>query len=776
MDKEENMLCTSKNQNPQTSTSNPGFTVRRISGMRGSLLKMYGLLAFTGASLAVASAVLLTGCMVGGEREFGKTQGSKIESGGAWLDFVDEVRYPTTAADFADSNLLYGNRDFLSTYQGIFHLGRDIIYRVGEPIHPIAPGKIVFYGPANGYGSLVVAIEHKLAEPMQVINGDGQMVTIDRFISIYGHGSKHDPTGVGQGLLLSAGQVVEPSDVIMYIQNDHENGDGTPHLHLGIRLQSYAQAIQTEPKYWLRGNDNSNGDFKKYYTAPKTFIPALAEHVGFALHVNAPSQSIVNHPIGTLLHDEQNATDWLVVEEGQILNVTSYTHLPRHCMINASQEELSCYKQAAFHQLGTVLDAQVIKFEGRPEVYRFYPGAGFQATGYQVFLSYESFLSWGYTDSDILLFPASEKQELVSALKNEGGVGMMPGALVSSWDESEVSVASQHGTRRPILDWETFQAMGFNPDCVFQVDPTTLDVVAGARVGDMITVPDAQVCLSGQGSKICTPGEVLPCDCGGITGSQACLDDGKSYGPCVCEPGPGGGVGGSGGSAGTNDCVDGQVRDCSEHCDEGFIGTEMCTQGLWSNTCYCNPDSSGTGGSAGSTGTGGSGGSSGTGGSSGGTGGASGASGTGGTGGSGFDLVSITLVYQGPNWTMPVLEGEWGSRPYGALTGCTQLAAGYAECTFDVPEAVLDSLRWQVNLGMNRYWGDTSGISPAPCVPQNQLASYCGTSVTVIGTVSLKLDGAPTEFGLCSNGIANPNYSNICGESPFPYMNGCLNP
>lgn len=785
VDKEENMQRTSTIDFHKQGEFHrrKGFHVQKIATGEAQLKWFIGLMPLLSV---ICLAMLLASCAdaSGGERNYAAN--SPIGSGQTDSCSVSEVRYPTNVQDFGDGNLLYGGRNFLQVANDVEHLGRDLKYPVGTPIHPIACGRLVLYRPANGYGTLVVVIEHTLDSPFIVQNGDGTDITITKFLSIYGHGSKYDPTGAGPDLTLSVGQIVKPSDVIMYIQNDDNNGDGPEHLHLGIRIQSQVEAQLTDSKTWFRGNDNEEGDHKKYYANPATFLPLLADHVGYSL-ASPPVTSVKQHPIGTLLFDETAGEYWLVVEEDQKLKVTDYSVLPRVCAIKASQEELDCYRETALHELGMALDATVLKFDGQPEVYRLYPGSGFDTTGYQVFLSYESFLSWGYKDSDLLHYPASEKQELLSALPHLGGVGMMPGSLVSANGQSEVAVADQHGTRRPIIDYDTFLGLGYSPGCVYEIDESVMDVVAGARVDDMITLHGSETCVSGSSAIICTPGQVSPCSCGQTNGEQVCLDDGKSYGSCVCEPGPGGGgdggsggASGSGGSAGAGvECAEGQVRDCSNYCDDGFVGTETCVAGYWPNTCYCNPESSGTGGSGGSGSSSGTGGSSGA---TGGSGGASGSSGTGGvsgsggTGGSGFDLVSVTLTYQGPDWTMPVLQGEWGSRPYGDLTGCTQLVAGYAECTFEVPESVLDSLHWQVSLGMNRYWGDTSGLAPAPCVPQSQLANYYGTSVTVIGTVSLKLDEVPTEFGLCSNGISNPNYSNICGESPFPYMNGCLNP
>lgn len=716
-------------------------------------------LLFISAVVIGVSAYVFSGCAAAND-ESANVFGAPITSGVSNTCVMDQVRNPSGADDdFSSSNMLYGNRGFLSSYQGVLHLGHDIILPAGASINPIVCGKIVFYGPADGYGTLVVAIEHTLEQAIQVLNGDGDWVFVKAFLTIYGHGSKIDPMGKEPDLNWKIGDTVSPSDTIMYIQEDiqpgqtHDpNGHGPEHLHFGVRAQSVKEAKAVDGSYWLRGND-TNGKYKKYFTDPVTFLPALGKHLGVevnkqgAVNDNTASGNVTHHPIGTLLLDKTNDKEWLVVEQDQILDVGSYKTLPRSCAVITSQEEIACYKKAAFHPLAMVLDAKVVKFDGLPEVYRLFPGPGYETTGYHVFLSYESFLSWGYRDSQIEHHPASAKQNVLGNLTHKGGVGFMSGSLVKGIGQSETAVANQHGTRRPIFHWDVFQQAGYKQQCVYEIHASTLDVVAGSRVESMITSATLLECSAGSSQSICAPGTVLPCSCNGSPGNQSCLDDGMSFGPCMCEPGPGG-SGGSSGAGGTS----------------GTAGTGG------------SDAEGGSGGSSGASGSSGTGGGSGTGGSagSGGTANVGGSSGSAGTGGASTNLVSVTIVYQGPHWTKPTIEASWGTRPYGAVSGCTPLAFGYASCTFDVPEAVLNSMYWQVNLGNSRYWGDTSGVSPAPCVPAGDLPNYFGTEVTVIGTVSLKLDGVPKTFGLCSNGIMNPAYSNICGESPYPYMNGCF--
>ena len=189
---------------------------------------------------------------------------------------LDKMAYPTTASDFGDNHLLYGNRGFLAVYNNEKHLGRDIIYSEGTAMHPIGCGTLRFYGPASGYGTLVAVIEHKLSQPMKVVNGDGSQTQFTNFLSIYGHLRNTPQQSSGTKLPWSVGQEVHPQDIVGYTQADALNGDGPEHLHLGIRLQTVKDAKVVDPSAWFRGNDTpGDGQYKKYYTDPKTFLPAL---------------------------------------------------------------------------------------------------------------------------------------------------------------------------------------------------------------------------------------------------------------------------------------------------------------------------------------------------------------------------------------------------------------------------------------------------------------------------------------------------------------------
>lgn len=100
------------------------------------------------------------------------------------------------------------------------HLGEDSEHAHHDPVHAVADGVVREACTATGYGRVVV-VEHRLP--------DGSNVC-----SIYGHlcGHRGYP-------LIRDGSLVKKGDVVGYIGDRYENGDGLEHLHLGIRKGSY---------------------------------------------------------------------------------------------------------------------------------------------------------------------------------------------------------------------------------------------------------------------------------------------------------------------------------------------------------------------------------------------------------------------------------------------------------------------------------------------------------------------------------------------------------
>lgn len=184
---------------------------------------------------------------------------------------VREARYPTTMEEFAH---LYAGRGFLVDN---VHLGRDLLLGEGREIHPIACGIIRIYRSANGYGTLVVVVEHTLPEPMVVRTGSGSILTIRQFVSIYGHLRGTSARSGGYALPWRVGSLVTPQDVIGYVQVGSLNGDGAEHLHLGIRLQNAREAELSDAS-WFRGYDATPSQ-RRWFADPATFLPQLLHAV-----------------------------------------------------------------------------------------------------------------------------------------------------------------------------------------------------------------------------------------------------------------------------------------------------------------------------------------------------------------------------------------------------------------------------------------------------------------------------------------------------------------
>ena len=175
------------------------------------------------------------------------------------------------------SLMTYAGREFLVDN---VHLGWDIRLAEGTAIYPIGCGVVRIARSAQGYGTLAVVIEHQLAEPMIVLNGLGTPVSVDRFLSIYGHIRGTRERG-GRGTTVRVGQAVSTDMVLGYIEHASLNGDGAEHLHLGVRLQSATFAQQADPSAWFRGYDGTPSQ-RRWFTNPRTFLAMLDEDVGSA--------------------------------------------------------------------------------------------------------------------------------------------------------------------------------------------------------------------------------------------------------------------------------------------------------------------------------------------------------------------------------------------------------------------------------------------------------------------------------------------------------------
>lgn len=134
----------------------------------------------------------------------------------------------------------YQGRTFLNPSN---HLGEDSEHNHHDPVHAIANGLVVESCGANGYGRVIV-VEHWLP--------DGSFVC-----SIYGHLCSHSGYP-----LVRDGSRVRQGDVVGYIGDRFENGDGLEHLHLGLRkgrydgyFCGYARSPHCTPKHYLRPSE-----------------------------------------------------------------------------------------------------------------------------------------------------------------------------------------------------------------------------------------------------------------------------------------------------------------------------------------------------------------------------------------------------------------------------------------------------------------------------------------------------------------------------------------
>ncbi|MFA6447335.1 MAG: hypothetical protein WCW31_03720 [Patescibacteria group bacterium] len=129
------------------------------------------------------------------------------------------------------------------------------------------------------------------------------------------------------------------------------------------------------------------------------------------------------------------------------------------------------------------------------------------------------------------------------------------------------------------------------------------------------------------------------------------------------------------------------------------------------------------------------------------------------------------------SWAQPVIYVAWDGHDYDPAVGCNKNGL-HVTCQFVMATGLLESLVVQVALGNKKYWGDASGAAPAPCKSPAEVAAMSNSSVTLLGTLSLKVDGSAKIFHLCSN--PNPKLQSCTGccsaSGPFPYYDGVLKP
>lgn len=422
--------------------------------------------------LLILSLVRVVGC-VEGRVEGASGDDTSVQSVGGCT--VSSVRYPTTEGEFLR---LYAGRGFL--VDGV-HIGRDILLSEGTAIYPIACGTVRVYRAAQGYGTLVVVLEHHLPSAIMVRNGVGESVFVQDFLSIYGHLRATTSRTGGTRLPWRDGDVVRPDQIIGYVQHDADNGDGEEHLHLGVRLQSAADAARVDPSTWFAGYD-SDRSRRRWYADPALFLTAL-------LNRAATRSTATWHPPGTVLSIDGQT--WFVRSEGVLARVPNdllqSERLGARVVLGASAE-LACMTMGELSPDRTS-GHRLVRFEGSSTVYEYTDTPS--AVRY-TFLAQQAFDSWGWVSTQIETRRSEDRSAFLARYRDVGARRLREGSLVKAAGRSDVYVVSE-GRRRPIFDWPTFLALGYQESWIVEVDASVLDVLAGPQ-GDMIRPDDLQRC------------------------------------------------------------------------------------------------------------------------------------------------------------------------------------------------------------------------------------------------------------------------------------------
>ena len=168
----------------------------------------------------------------------------------------DRLRAPWGGGPFS----YYAGRSFFVNNN---HLGADVELAEGTPVLAGVEGRLVIYRASQGYGELVAVIEVDLGEELEFENAYGDAVRTRHVLWILGHLRKSRDRG-GAQLPWQVGDRVSHGDVIGYINDDVHNGDGAEHVHIGLRLQSMADAQRVDAAAWFRGYEGGT-NFGIYY-------------------------------------------------------------------------------------------------------------------------------------------------------------------------------------------------------------------------------------------------------------------------------------------------------------------------------------------------------------------------------------------------------------------------------------------------------------------------------------------------------------------------------
>lgn len=118
--------------------------------------------------------------------------------------------------------------------------------------------------------------------------------------------------------------------------------------------------------------------------------------------------------------------------------------------------------------------------------------------------------SWGIPATTLAALPRTSTTTVFASAADVGTAGFRDGALVSETTGSAVYVISE-GIAMPIVNWETYVALGFEHRAILEVDTGVINAVMEGAVGDCatdvecITPTDIAACGGGVVATPTTP-------------------------------------------------------------------------------------------------------------------------------------------------------------------------------------------------------------------------------------------------------------------------------
>ncbi len=528
----------------------------------------------------------IPGCIGSLDDEASSTlSGSVTERGPRIMYFA---RYPVHPSLYIPGSHL--RRYF---YRDGNHLGEDIALPVGTPVRPIGPGRIVHYRAqgtlGTGYGELYVGIEHDLGREFEFLAGAGTMTRMVRtryILSVYGHLRKSRERD-GPELPWRVGDWVTEQDIIGYVNDsmcpepyyadpDDHNGDGLPHLHLGIRLMSEAQARRVDGGYYLRGYDNRPGEGSSRlldFGEPREVIHRLAflnPPVGILVKLpdDSRSETIVDSRV--YLRDDDGRLRWLETEDdlrsrrlylepgdpfGRVLPVEDVSCVAHGSVIDlpVTMRVTTCNRRLGW---GMVTET-FLTIDDRGEFSRYRIPFESSQHAYHALLR-----SYGFSHLEVL------SEYVGCEYPVRGQLYLRDGVLVREHGQSDFTLITNGGIAYT-LDAEVARQMGFDlegdsSDVIMISDGSTSVLARG--FGGSLDVDSLRVCPIGGPHPVTT------------VSTADCVDGLSSY-PDEVDPDIGGGGGdcpdadGDGylsTSCGGRDCDDADPAswpDAAERCD-----------------------------------------------------------------------------------------------------------------------------------------------------------------------------------------------------------------